>query len=226
MASLAAQQEQAVNQNAQSEQAFALSKFNTTEGLHRQLLTQMRDSAAEMGDLEKTFQHNKALYALERQKKQEDMKAAAEAAEGKARTTQANALDRIRVRADLQARNQRKLVALRKDAEGRALTPVQKAQFAEANAQVAELRATVDDMRGARDIAGDPVFSPEEITAKEEAVAAEIAETYKGLIEKFETKGGTTNETQAPEATVAPPVATDRIKAAADRLRGSPLFQQ
>lgn len=223
LSNLASERERAIAQNAASEQNFSLSKFGSTEALHRDLLTTMRDKAAEMGDLEKTFQHNKALFALERQKRKEDLELAAKIAEGKAATTQQNTQSNIRLRADLAQKRAITMNKLKRETESKVMTPAQRARMAQVNARVAELRAEMDDFRGAKDIAGESVNPPEEIAAREADLDTQIRQLYEDAKLEFEGKG-----VQAPPPT--PPAtpagtASDRVKAAAERLRGTGLFQ-
>jgi hypothetical protein len=220
---IAGARENAINQNADLSNRFALSKFSTTEALHRDLLTAMRDKAAEAGDIEKTFQHNKALYALERQKKKEDLAALKEIQTVKG----ANAKDLIKYRSDLSMDRIRLANRLRRDAESRAMTPAQRAEMALANAQVAELRASLDDYRGARDIAGEPIHDEEDIQAQEDLVAGQIEDIYKRTIAKFEGAGKNAEPVKPPPVNATPSgTVSDRVKSAAERLRGSGLFTQ
>jgi len=227
LSSMTAEQNRVADSNAQATQGFQQFKAQSTEDLHMQLLKAQRDNAAEMGDLDKTFQYNKSLYALERQRKKEELAAQVEAAQGKATATGAQRLKEIEARA-VQARLTAGVVAkYRKAAEGHATTPAQRARLAMANAQAAELRANVDDMRGARDIAGDPLYSDAEIASKEESVKAQIKTLYESAIADFEAEKdkGTLNPPKATqEAPTTPPVGSDAVRAAAERLRGTALF--
>lgn len=226
-ANLMTDRERAIAQNQQSEQNFSLSQFGNTEQLHQALLTAQRDKAAEMGDLDKTFQHNKSLYALERQKRKEDLELAGKIAEGKAATTQENTQANIRLRAQLREKQTRLQSTLKKEAESRAMTPAQRARMAQANAHVAELRAEMDDFRGAKDIAGEALNDPEDIAAREAEVHREILQTYEDVKLEFEGKGVEAPPATGTPATPSTPTATvsDKVKSAAERLRGTPLFQ-
>lgn len=211
-----AMQETAVQQNLQSERAFSLSKFGSTEELHRSLLTAKRDESAELGDLDKTFQHNKALFALDRQAKQEAAKGAQELADSKEKTKQKGAIDRINLRGAISEKNIRVAATLRKDASARATTPAQKARLSMVNAEVAELRASVNDYRSARDVSGEPLYSEQEIDARETEVGNQIRAKYQAVIEEFKT-GKTDSPAPAPPAS--------KVQSAAERLRSTPLFQ-
>lgn len=226
LSSLANERERAIATNQRSEQNFSLSQFGTTEELHKNLLEAQRDKAAEMGDLDKTFQHNKALYSLERQKAKELREATAAAAESKAATTQANTQSNIRLRAELRNKQIRLQNQFKKEAESKAMTPAQRARMAQVNARVAELRAEMDDFRGAKDIAGESVNSPESISEREAQIHAQITEMYDAVRQEF-SAGGTTAPV-TPPTTPSTPAATvsDKVKSAAERLRGSALFQK
>ncbi len=222
LSALASDRDKAISRNQASEQSFSLSQFGTTEDLHKNLLEAQRDRSAEMGDLDKTYQYNKSLYALERQKKKEELAAATEAAQDKAATTQKNAQDNIRLRAQLRERQVRLQSQLRKDAESKAMNPAQRARMAQVNARAAELRAEIDDFRGAKDIAGESVNTPEDIAAREAEVHQRITEMYEEVILEFKSPSKPQTPTETPKT--APKATTDRVKSAADRLRGSALF--
>jgi len=224
LSSLASDRERAIATNQRAEQSFSLSQFGTTEDLHKDMLTAQRDKAAEMGDLDKAFQHNKALYALERQKAKELAETKAEAADTKAATTQRNTQENIKLRAQLREKQIRMQNKFKKEAESKAMTPAQRARMAQVNARVAELRAEMDDFRGAKDIAGESVNSPEDISDREADVHQQITEMYDAVRQEFGAGG-----TKAPAAPVTPPstpsgAVSDKVKSAAERLRGSALF--
>lgn len=224
LSSLASERERAVATNQRAEQSFSLSQFGTTEELHKNLLEAQRDRAAEIGDLDKTYQYNKSLYALERQKAKELREAAAAAAESKAATTQKNTESNIKLRAQLREKQIRMQNQFKKEAESKAMTPAQRARMAQVNARVAELRAEMDDFRGAKDIAGEAVNSPEDIAEREAAIHAQITEMYDEVRQEF--SAGATAPPTKPPTTPSTPAATvsDKVKSAAERLRGSALF--
>jgi len=224
LSALATDREKAISRNQAAEQSFSMSQFGTTEDLHKSLLEAQRDRSAEMGDLDKAFQHNKALYALERQKAKELAETKAEAADTKAATTQRNTQENIKLRAQLREKQIRMQNKFKKEAESKAMTPAQRARMAQVNARVAELRAEMDDFRGAKDIAGESVNSPEDISDREADVHQHITEMYDAVRQEFGAGG-----TKAPAAPVTPPstpsgAVSDKVKSAAERLRGSALF--
>jgi hypothetical protein len=223
-----AQAQNAQQFNAESAGKFALAKQGSTEELHMQLLKAKRDAAAESGNLDETFQMNKALYALERQKKKEDLQAAADAQQATEKTKQSGRLALIAARGAQSRLTATTVAKYRKEAEARGTTPAQRARLAMANAQVAELRAHIDDMRSARDIAGDPLYTDDEIAAREESVMGQVKDIYQAAITDFESEkdSGKLGKDVTPAPSTAPPAGSDRVRAAADRLRGTPLFQQ
>jgi len=222
-----AQGQRAQEANLESAARFGAAKQQSTEELHMQLLKAKRDQAAEMGNLDETFQHNKALYALERQKRKEEIQLQQQKEAAVEGAKQKNRIDLINQRGAQSRLTASYVARLRKEAESHAATPAQRARLAMANAEAAELRASVDDMRGAKDVDGiTPLYSDDEIAAREDTVKNEIRTVYQSAIQDFESEKekGTLN-TAPTDSTVAPPPAgSDRIKAAAARLRGTPLF--
>lgn len=217
--------------NQNQAESFGTFKQQSTEELHQALLKAKRDQAVESGNLDEAFQHNKALYALERQRKKEEMDAAKAAAEGKIAAAGAQRMKEIEARGEQQRKNTTLINRFRKEAESKATTPAQRARLAMANAEVAELRASVDDMRAAKDIAGEPLHTEEEIAAREEAVRGQIKTIYESAITDFEAEKdkGTVRPgatSAAPATPTTPAAGSDRVRAAAERLRGTSLFAQ
>lgn len=226
LANTMAQGQRAQAANAAAAGEFALGKQRSTEELHVELLKAQRDRAAEAGDLDKTFQHNKALYALERQRRKEEL----ELFKQKEGVKGAQKITEIKERG-AQARQTAGVIAqYRKQAAGTAKTPAQQARLKMADAEAAELRASVDDYRSARDIAGELMHTEEEIQAREAEVTARIRALYQEVITEFLTPEEK-KDTPPPPGAANPPNPTpagssDAVRAAAERLRGTALFQQ